>query len=85
MDDPQAEAVLVALGPSLTWVAVDEHGNSTGRKDAALYIVHPDAEVAWLFRAARWSFPAEMCPTLSQTEADAKAACERHYATGRWE
>ena len=86
LTDAEAEAEgALALEPQLTWVAVDEHENYKGSKEATLYIVHPDAEVAWLFRAARWSFPAEMCPTLSQTAAEAKAACERHYVAGRWQ
>jgi hypothetical protein len=86
----EAEAALLALKPQLEW---EEFGgpqwetpylNDAG--DFYSIVAHPTSENDTNYQATFLPvcFPVET-PHRYDSLAEAKAACERHYATGKWE
>ena len=92
MDDAEAEAVLLALGPQLEWKT------GTPEKARPYWYAVPDRFHGYVIHSTRrWLPPfgvvyqAKVLPVGKvlnpyrlRTLADAKAACERHHATGKW-
>lgn len=96
MDDAEAEAVLLALGPKLTWQEEPRKG-----REPDLFAV-PNRDHSYMVqRTRKWWSPLRVmykaqfiesadcseqcCPKAFSLQAAAKAACERHFATGKWE
>lgn len=83
-----AEAALLALGPRLAWKEYS-HGLSLAQvQDSGYYGVHRPVAISgddkeWLAEFHNRGESYTRC-TFSSNGA-AKAACERHYATGKWE
>lgn len=98
MDDVEAEAVLRALAEQLQWVSLGRSAWAVftlrdGRRGR--YFVHVrqmmgaaggTASLLYLYDA-EVDIPTQIRKSSPRykTQSDAKAACERHYATGSWE
>ncbi len=95
MDEQEAEAALLALALRLEWRYLGENESKrhpveeamtgqywysiylkTGRNGAKMYWVRPYLRV--------WPPNADRHPYCYTSRPAAKAACERHYATGKW-
>jgi hypothetical protein len=86
--DREAEAALLALGSQLEWTT-DLAGRCIGKcgdgRGANSYTIEPPAPRSPFYQASMtwdsWGF----APNPFNTIIAAKAACERHYATGKWD
>lgn len=92
LTDAEAEAVLRALGPQLEWehpMGRAEEWHRADPPNGAVYtaesIIAPDGEhyMTTFWQDGKSEFGAEV--RMFKTIDAAKAACERHYATGKWE
>lgn len=91
MTDAEAEAVLRALG-GWKWHEGEEPDHFFGRQGETgrLYMVaRPTPSGRWeadaLYLAGETIPAGENVGTDFATSEEAKAACERHHATGKWE
>lgn len=86
MDDAEAEAVLLALGPQLEWT-----GSSLvwdGRTGSTVYYIYLAPEVSGSFAPSPYvalGHFGELITHCFDSLDSAKQGCGRHYATGRWE
>ncbi len=95
MDDEEAEAALLALGGALTWKRWGFYRQIAGfsdMPDVMDYLIDHKKRLRFLrlydvfvvrhcvFEKDIW----EDCPHIFASQATAKAACERHHATGKW-
>ena len=87
--EKEAEAAMLALGRHLNWVC---RGRAVTGKTREEREYHVDREMGQF--AAVLITPGEegrICPDIEsdggyyKSPQEAQAACERHYATGKWE
>ncbi len=90
MENAEAEAVLLALGPQLTW-REPKPGSWWGESDGVRYEVFTGdtgRTIALCDTGATgivYYRHKETGRIVTGTPSSLRAACERHYATGKWE
>lgn len=92
MDEAEAEAVLLVLGQALKWNDILNSSFSTSMNQG---VTEERYAVKYLstkggFQSCWRRTPQDVVfsvyrSTLASTRDAAKAACERHHATGRWD
>ena len=98
MDDAEAEAVLVVLGPQIEWTEY-QPGRWQGEIDGVTYEVFTgdtgrtiaSCNRSWRNSSVIYQEPdiyyrdKETGRIVCGTPSSLKAACERHHATGKWD
>ena len=82
-----AEAVLLALGSRLEWsdfILSSQRIGWWGQHDGTTYVIKIKKGKFFCTRLTSASRTENNLPVFKTVPA-AKAACERHYATGKWE
>jgi hypothetical protein len=90
LTDAEGEAVLLALGSSLTWRMVEakqQRGLCAEGDNDDIYCVQAvetTGRKPTTYYQARILLTPLACRTKFKTESAAKAACEHHHDTGNW-
>ena len=80
----EAEAALLALGPRLKWDA-DGYSNGLNEHGDFYYTEWRETKDAFVSRHIGLISKGNRNARLYKTLAEARLACERHYATGKWD
>lgn len=85
LTEEEAEILLRMLGPQLEWDCKDDCFMSRGHNNP-MYLVGDEGNDVPIWHAYVFREPMmEECSYRFATGEEAKAACERHLATGSWE